>query len=36
MTVASYYGYLIGIVDSEMGIYEDEEIGNRFRERKSR
>lgn len=31
--MAGYYGHLIGIIDGEVGVYEDEEIGYSFGER---
>jgi len=33
VAVTSYYGYLICVIDGEVGIYEDEEVGYGFGER---
>lgn len=33
MAMASYYGYLIGIVDCKVRVYKDEEIRYGFGER---
>jgi len=32
MAMAGYDSNLVGVVDCEMGVYEDEEIGDGFRE----
>lgn len=35
MAVACYHGYLVCIVDCEVGVYEDEDVRYRFREGQS-